>query len=55
MIRIWTERYQPVPLSIAGPGAGAKPTAAGLVTDIGKAAQCLIRRGQTTQDTGNKE
>lgn len=34
LIRIWTERYQPVPLSIAGPGAGPELTAAGVLTDI---------------------
>lgn len=38
LIRIWTDRYQPVPLSIAGPGAGPELTAAGVLTDILKAA-----------------
>lgn len=37
LIRIWTERYHPVPLSIAGPGAGPELTAAGVLTDILKA------------------
>lgn len=41
LIRIWTERYQPVPLSIAGPGAGPELTAAGVLTDILKAAAQL--------------
>jgi aspartokinase/homoserine dehydrogenase 1 len=38
LVRVWTRRYQPVPLSIAGPGAGTEVTAAGLLTDIIKAA-----------------
>lgn len=38
LVRIWTRRYQPVPLSIAGPGAGTEVTAGGLLTDILKAA-----------------
>lgn len=42
LIRIWTERYQPVPLSIAGPGAGSELTAAGVLTDILKAAKVLL-------------
>lgn len=37
LVRVWTERYQPVPLSIAGPGAGTEVTAAGLLTDLIKA------------------
>lgn len=41
LIRIWTERYQPVPLGIAGPGAGPELTAAGVLTDILKAAAQL--------------
>ncbi len=36
-VRVWTRRYQPVPLSIAGPGAGTEVTAAGLLNDIIKA------------------
>ncbi|MGH8291982.1 MAG: aspartate kinase [Gammaproteobacteria bacterium] len=42
LVRIWTDRYQPVPLSIAGPGAGAELTAAGVLTDILKAARELL-------------
>ncbi|HKV96215.1 MAG TPA: hypothetical protein VJR90_01825 [Gammaproteobacteria bacterium] len=42
MVRLWTDRYQPVPLSIAGPGAGPEPTAAGVLTDILKAARELL-------------
>ena len=42
LIRIWTDRYHPVPLSIAGPGAGPELTAAGVLTDILKAAQELL-------------
>jgi len=38
LVRAWTRRYQPVPLSIAGPGAGTEVTAGGLLTDILKAA-----------------
>lgn len=37
LLRVWTRRYQPVPLTIAGPGAGTEVTAAGLLTDIIKA------------------
>lgn len=37
LVRIWTQRYQPVPLTIAGPGAGTEVTAAGLLTDLIKA------------------
>lgn len=37
LVRVWTRRYQPVPLSIAGPGAGAEVTAAGVLTDLIKA------------------
>ena len=43
LVRVWTRRYQPVPLSIAGPGAGTEVTAGGLLTDILKAAT-LSRR-----------
>jgi bifunctional aspartokinase / homoserine dehydrogenase 1 len=42
LIRIWSNRYQPVPLSIAGPGAGPELTAAGVFTDILKAARELL-------------
>lgn len=42
LIRIWTDRYHPVPLSIAGPGAGPELTAAGVLTDILKAARELL-------------
>ena len=38
LVRVWTKRYQPVPLTIAGPGAGTEVTAAGLLTDLIKAA-----------------
>lgn len=38
LVRVWTNRYQPVPLSIAGPGAGPELTAAGLLTDTFKTA-----------------
>ena len=38
LVRAWTRRYQAVPLSIAGPGAGTEVTAGGLLTDILKAA-----------------
>ena len=38
LVRVWTQRYQPVPLTIAGPGAGTEVTAAGLLTDLVKAA-----------------
>ena len=38
LVRAWTRRYQPVPLTIAGPGAGIEVTAGGLLTDILKAA-----------------
>ena len=38
LVRVWTQRYQPVPLTIAGPGAGTEVTAAGLLTDLIKAA-----------------
>jgi homoserine dehydrogenase len=37
LVRVWTRRYQPVPLTIAGPGAGTEVTAAGVLTDIIKA------------------
>jgi len=37
LLRVWTRRYQPVPLTIAGPGAGTEVTAAGLLTDLIKA------------------
>ncbi len=37
LVRIWTRRYNPVPLTIAGPGAGTEVTAAGLLTDLIKA------------------
>lgn len=37
LLRVWTRRYQPVPLTIAGPGAGTEVTAAGVLTDIIKA------------------
>ena len=37
LVRVWTRRYQPAPLSIAGPGAGTELTAAGVLTDIIKA------------------
>lgn len=42
LIRIWSQRYQPVPLSIAGPGAGPELTAAGVLTDILKAVKVLL-------------
>ncbi len=42
LIRIWSDRYQPVPLSIAGPGAGPELTAAGVFTDILKAAREIL-------------
>lgn len=42
LVRMWTDRYQPVPLSIAGPGAGPELTAAGVLTDILKAANVLL-------------
>ena len=42
LIRIWTDRYQPVPLSISGPGAGPELTAAGVLTDILKATRELL-------------
>jgi aspartokinase/homoserine dehydrogenase 1 len=38
LVRVWTRRYQPVPLTIAGPGAGTEVTAAGVLTDLIKAA-----------------
>ena len=38
LVRVWTRRYQSVPLTIAGPGAGSEVTAAGLLTDLIKAA-----------------
>jgi aspartokinase/homoserine dehydrogenase 1 len=38
LVRAWTRRYQLVPLSIGGPGAGTEVTAGGLLTDILKAA-----------------
>ncbi|MGB9429592.1 MAG: aspartate kinase [Gammaproteobacteria bacterium] len=38
LIRIWTDRYRPTPLSIAGPGAGPELTATGVLTDILEAA-----------------
>ena len=38
LVRVWTQRYQPVPLTIAGPGAGTEVTAAGLLTDLVRAA-----------------
>ena len=38
LVRVWTRRYQPVPLTIAGPGAGTEVTAAGLLTDLVRAA-----------------
>lgn len=41
LVRIWSKCYQPVPLSISGPGAGPKITAAGLLTDIIKAGLSL--------------
>ncbi|MGH8279138.1 MAG: aspartate kinase [Gammaproteobacteria bacterium] len=41
LVRIWTDRYRPVPLSIAGPGAGPELTAAGVLTDVLKAAREL--------------
>lgn len=41
LVRIWSDRYQPVPLSVAGPGAGPELTAAGVLTDILKAAREL--------------
>lgn len=44
LIRIWTDRYHPVPLSIAGPGAGPELTAAGVFTDIFKAAHELLSK-----------
>lgn len=37
LLRVWTRHYQPVPLSIAGPGAGTEVTAVGVLTDIIKA------------------
>ena len=43
LVRAWTRRYQPVPLSIAGPGAGTEVTAGGLLTDILKAATLSLR------------
>lgn len=43
LIRIWTEQYQPIPLSISGPGAGPVLTAAGILTDILKGAQFMLR------------
>ncbi len=43
LVRVWTQRYQPVPLSIAGPGAGSEVTAAGLLTDLIKAATLTQR------------
>lgn len=42
LIRLWTDRYHPTPLSIAGPGAGPELTAAGVLTDILKAARELL-------------
>ena len=42
MVRIWTDRYRPVPLSISGPGAGPELTAAGVLTDILKAGRELL-------------
>ena len=44
LVRIWTRRYQSLPLCIAGPGAGPEITAGGLLTDILKAAT-LSQRG----------
>lgn len=38
LVRVWTQRYQPVPLTIAGPGAGTEVTAAGLLTELIRAA-----------------
>ena len=34
LVRIWSTHYDPVPLSIAGPGAGPALTAAGVLSDI---------------------
>ncbi|MGH8377599.1 MAG: aspartate kinase [Gammaproteobacteria bacterium] len=51
LIRIWTERYQPVPLSIAGPGAGPELTAAGVLTDILKAVKALYVGQQSLADS----
>jgi len=34
LVRIWSDHYDPVPLSIAGPGAGPALTAAGVLSDI---------------------
>lgn len=50
LIRVRTRRYRDVPLAIAGPGAGAELTAAGLLTDLIRAHQVLQRRG--TNGTG---
>ncbi|HET7922181.1 MAG TPA: aspartate kinase [Gammaproteobacteria bacterium] len=38
LVRIWSDHYATVPLSIAGPGAGPAVTAAGVLSDILKAA-----------------
>ncbi|MGH8371447.1 MAG: aspartate kinase [Gammaproteobacteria bacterium] len=38
LMRIWSEHYDPIPLSIAGPGAGPALTAAGVLGDILQAA-----------------
>lgn len=44
VVRIHTRRYDPLPLSVAGPGAGTGITAAGVLSDIIHAARVLIRR-----------
>lgn len=38
LVRIWSGHYDPVPLSIAGPGAGPALTAAGVLSDILRAS-----------------
>ncbi len=43
VVRIWTDRYAAMPVTLAGPGAGPDVTAGNLLTDVIEAAQVLAR------------
>jgi aspartokinase/homoserine dehydrogenase 1 len=46
MVALYTEHYDPLPLTIAGPGAGPELTAAGLLTDLISAVEAGRRSVQ---------
>ncbi len=47
LVSFMTDRYRESPLVVRGPGAGPEVTAAGVMTDIRRAAAILLRNGNT--------